>query len=144
MLHRHVSPPGILWILLASFACSGEEEPPTEEQLIAEKLGRLVEADGEQGGKVTDQELKLWENMFLKWKDENDPEVYEKWKECMDKADQFKTAEACAEIIDPQDTKESKEVPKTVDEVCMRVRELAELRRDRRDGERGLGPRGDS
>ena len=125
MLHRHPSLLGISWVVFASFACSGEEEPPTEEQLLAEKLGRLVEADGEQGGKVTDQELSLWENMFLKWKEEKDPEVYAQWKECMEHAEQFKAAEACANIIDPQDTKETLETPKTVDDVCTRVRELA-------------------
>ena len=58
---RHVATL-FLWTMF-SLSCGGGEEAPTEEQLMAEKLRELVEAEGEaQGGAVTDQELKVWES----------------------------------------------------------------------------------
>ncbi len=71
---------------LGFWACGGDE-PPTEERLIAEKFGRLLEAEGDkQGGAVTEKELKTWEAEFTRMQKDYEGEVYDTWKECMNEA----------------------------------------------------------
>ena len=90
-------------------ACGGGEEEPTEQRLMAEKLGELVEAEGEaQGGAVSEQELKVWESQFTKMKEEQSAEVYETFQKCiMEQSQTFAQAEACFFAIYPEEETET-------------------------------------
>ena len=93
--------------LATTIACGGEEEPPTEEQLLAERLGALVEAQEGEHAPVTEQELRTWEAKIRQFREETEPELYQNFVSCMESATTFSVAEECFYIIDPQDSEET-------------------------------------
>ena len=117
---RHVAT--VFLLTLFSLSCGGEEEEPTEEQLMAEKLRELVEAEGDaMGGAVSEQELKIWESEITKMKEEQSAEVYETFQKCiMEQSQTFAQAEACFFAIYPEEESEPvEEKPKTVNDICV-------------------------